>query len=72
MPGWGVEKAGSASVELPASLVRYVSGQKIRKLKGKRDEAASDYFWASGARDAAELRITKNIAQVQLTSSVLQ
>jgi hypothetical protein len=68
----GVEKAGSASVELPASLVRYVNGQTIRKLKDERDEAANDYFWASGAKDAAERRITKNIAHVKLTSNVLR
>jgi hypothetical protein len=68
----GVEKAGAAAVELPAYLVRYVDGRAIRKLKYETDEAANQYFWATGTKNAAEPRVVQNMAQAKVTSDVLR
>lgn len=68
----GVQKAGSASVELPADLVRYINGQSIRKLKDENDKAANDYFWAVGPKYAVESQISKNMARVKVTSDLLR
>ena len=68
----GVEKAGSASVQLPAELVRYINGHSIRKLKNESDPAGNDYFWAAGPKNDAESRVKKNMAHVSVTSDVLK
>ncbi|KIW03679.1 uncharacterized protein PV09_05000 [Verruconis gallopava] len=68
----GVEKAGTTSAALPAVLIRYVKGATIKVLKNETDETANDYFWATGPSYAADSRIERNIAQIDVTSEVLK
>lgn len=68
----GVEKSGASSIDLPAKLARYINGNTIRKLSKESDEVANDYFWASGAKNDAETRVNKNIAEIRVTSDVLK
>ena len=68
----GAEKTGSESVKLPANLVRYMSGQSIRKLKHESDPAGNDYFWATGSKNDAEKSTEKNMTQTRVTSTILK
>ncbi|KAF2656279.1 hypothetical protein K491DRAFT_692128 [Lophiostoma macrostomum CBS 122681] len=47
----GAEKAGMETAALPAKLVRYTSGDGIKKIKDEKDASANPYFWAYGGNE---------------------
>lgn len=66
----GAGKSGADKVNLPAQLVRYKSGDDIKKIKDEKDANANSYFWAGNpsrhlATSAQAFETGKSVKQME-------
>jgi hypothetical protein len=77
----GAQKDGVEGYTLPAKLIRYKSGQNIKKIKDERDATANTFFWAQNEGDTVrnssraieklKEKISVNLAEVDIDTEVL-